>query len=346
MKTSTTTGGTDPYFQEIANHELLSAAEELALAQQVRRGQAAQTELDEDQATDPDWRATLEDQVAAGRRAQQRLVECNLRLVVSVARRYTGRGLSLLDLVQEGNIGLQIGVEKYDWQRGCRLSTYVYWWITQSIRRAVAEQGRPIRLPGHVVNLLAEANRVERDLCAALGRYVSLEELAEALGVEPRRLAEARQAGWTPMLLGAPAAGDEDDWTLADHLVDENATEAAPRGAEQADLAERVARILDGLPAAERQVLRLRFGLDGQGERTLDEVGRALGVSADRARQVQAAALARLRQTPALRRELGDYLSDVHAPPGGYPLARFSDYARPRSQPAAPPEPWSLPLAS
>ena len=246
-----------------------------------------------------------------GRQAQRRLIECNLRLVVSVARRYLGRGLALLDLVQEGNIGLQIGVDKYDWHRGFRLSTYVHWWIRQSIQHALNQHSRAIRLPAHVVAFLTEAKRAENALAADLGRQPTEDELASRLHVDPAQLRAARLILRSPLPLDAPVRnGEEDQRTLGDSLADDAAEHAGARAVESADLSERLQRSLTELTPRERQVLRLRFGLDGLSERTLVEAGNEMGVSRERARQLEAIALGRLRHMPGLRRDLAEYVHD------------------------------------
>src|ERR671935_1201270 len=177
------------YLREIAHHELLTAQEEVSLAQRLEAGKAAMRELaTADADIEPARRQELEHLADDGERARRRLIECNLRLVVSVARRYLGRGLSFLDLVQEGNIGLQIGVEKYDWRRGFRFSTYVYWWIRQAVTRAIADQSRTIRLPVHVTEFLTKTARAERELAAELGREPSVDEVGEELGVSRERI--------------------------------------------------------------------------------------------------------------------------------------------------------------
>jgi RNA polymerase primary sigma factor len=297
------------YLREIGNHELLSAAEEVALGQTLEAGVAAAAELAEATlALDPARRAELEDLVEAGQRARQRLIECNLRLVVSVARRYLGRGLSFLDLVQEGNIGLQIGVDKYDWRRGFRFSTYVYWWIRQSVTRAIADQSRTIRLPVHITEALGRTARGERELTCQLGREPTLEELAAHVDVEPSRIREIRHAARVPLSLETPV-GEDGDVTRGDLIGDENASDAVRASVEANDLSERLAAAIDELHPRERQVLRMRFGLDRGDERTLGEISNELGVSRERVRQIETEALGKLRRMPRLRRELLEYAS-------------------------------------
>src|SRR5438477_559332 len=285
------------YLREIAHHELLTAQEEVSLAQRLEAGKAALRELaTADDTLEPSHRLELEALAEDGERARRRLIECNLRLVVSVARRYLGRGLSFLDLVQEGNIGLQIGVEKYDWRRGFRFSTYVYWWIRQAVTRAIADQSRTIRLPVHVTEFLTKTARAERELAAELGREPSIDEVAQFLDIDPERINEARRAARMPLSLETPL-GEDGELTRGDLIGDDTAAEAA-RESSEAELHPR-----------ERQVLRLRFGLDRGHERTLGEVGEELGVSRERIRQIEAEALAKLRRMPRLRRELLEYVS-------------------------------------
>ena len=297
------------YLREIAHHELLTAQEEVSLAQRLEGGKGALRELaTADETLEPAYRLELEQRAEDGERARRRLIECNLRLVVSVARRYLGRGLSFLDLVQEGNIGLQIGVEKYDWRRGFRFSTYVYWWIRQAVTRAIADQSRTIRLPVHVTEFLTKTARAERELAAELGREPTVDEVAQYLDIDPERINEARRAARMPLSLETPL-GEDGELTRGDLIGDDTAAEAARESSEASDLSERLESALDELHPRERQVLRLRFGLDRGHERTLGEVGEELGVSRERIRQIEAEALAKLRRMPRLRRELLEYVS-------------------------------------
>jgi RNA polymerase primary sigma factor len=297
------------YLREIAHHELLNAQEEVSLAQHLEAGKAALRELaTADASLDPNYRLELEQQAERGERARRRLVECNLRLVVSIARRYLGRGVPFLDLVQEGNIGLQTGIEKYDWRRGFRLSTYIYWWIRQAVTRAITDQSRTIRLPGHVIELLTRIARAERELAAELGRQPTVGELGEYLEIDPERILEARRAARVPVSLETPL-GEDGELTRGDLIDDAAAAEAAHRSSEASDLSERLQSALDELQPRERQVLRLRFGLDRGYERTLGEVGEVLGVSRERVRQIEAEGLRKLRRVPWLRRELLPYIT-------------------------------------
>jgi RNA polymerase primary sigma factor len=300
---------TAAYFREMVHHDLLTAGEEVALAQQFEAGKTAASQLITPTSTVTEQqREALESRVELGRVAKQRMIECNLRLVVSVARRYVGRGLVLLDLVQEGNIGLQIGVEKFDWRRGFRLSTYAHWWIRQGILRALSQHSRTIRLPSHLVARLGEADRAESALSAELGRQPTRDEIARRLDVDPAHLDAARQAARSPIALDTPARLGEDDMrTLAESLPDALAEHAGSRTVENADLSARLQRLLADLAPREREVLRLRFGLDGGSEQSLAQAGGEMGISRERVRQLQATALARLRRMPRLRLELADY---------------------------------------
>jgi RNA polymerase primary sigma factor len=308
-------GGESPatYFNEIVRHQLLTAHEEVALAQQLAAGKSAIAQLEAHAPTLSDaHRMELNVLAEAGRQAQQRLVECNLRLVVSIARRYRGRGLALLDLIQEGNMGLQIGIEKFDWQRGFRLSTYVHWWIRQSILRALSLQSRAIRLPSHIVALLTDAQRAESTLVTELGRQPTGEEIARRLDIDPAQLGAVRQIARQPALLDTPARpGKEDVRTLGESLADAAAEQAGSAAAEDADLADRLRSLVAELAPREREVLRLRFGLDGGTKRTLSHAGSEMGISRERVRQLELFALARLRRMPRLRRELADYIHDL-----------------------------------
>src|SRR5438552_7921575 len=291
------------YLREIANHGLLNQQDEVHLAQRMEAGREAAARLASDEVLSAEQRERLERAVEDGEADRRHLIECNLRLVVSVARRYLNRGLSFLDLVQEGNIGLQIGADKYDWRRGFRFSTYVYWWIRQAMTRSLADQSRTIRLPVHAVELLTRVQRAEREILALTGNTPSLEEIARDLGLDIERIVEARRAAQAPLSIEAPLS-DDSDMTRGDLLGDEMAGLAAHREIEKQELSRRLAEAMDRLDPRERKILRMRFGLEHGEERTLTEVAVEIGVSRERIRQIEQAALAKLRRMPGLRNDL------------------------------------------
>jgi RNA polymerase primary sigma factor len=266
------------YVREISAYPLLTAEQEISLARQMSEGKD-------------------------GGEARQRLVQSNLRLVVSVARQYQGHGLSLLDLIQEGNIGLQNGVDRFEWRKGCRLSTYVYWWIRQAITRALANDSRTIRLPVHVGELLRRAARAEQSLEIELGRPPSQAEIAGRIDIDPERLRLIRMAAATPASLDLPLRRDPTR-SRADALVDEDSALVYDDGVDTADLHRGLMSVVNRLPERERDVLKLRFGLDTPGAHTLEEIGRSMGVSRERARQLENQAMRRLRSNVDLQRDL------------------------------------------
>ena len=296
------------YLREIASHDLLTAQDEVQLAQRIEAGREAARRLESDEALDAAERERLQRTVQEGEHARRHLIECNLRLVVSVARRYLNRGLSFLDLVQEGNIGLQIGADKYDWRRGFRFSTYVYWWIRQAMTRGLADHSRTIRLPVHAVELLTRVRRAEQRLQSADGVPPPIEVVAAHLGLDVERIVEARRAAQIPLSIEAPL-GDDTELTRGDMLGDEVAGQAAHRAIEKKELSKRLAEALDRLDPRERRILSMRFGLERGEERTLTEVAEVIGVSRERIRQIEQAALAKLRRMPGLRNDIVDYLA-------------------------------------
>jgi RNA polymerase primary sigma factor len=293
------------YLREISQTPLLTAEEEIDLAQRLEAGKAAEKRLAEGD-LDPAEQARLSAEVAQGEAARRRLIESNLRLVVSVARKYMGRGLLFLDLVQEGNIGLQRAVDKYDWRRGFRFSTYAYWWIRQAVSRAVADQARTIRLPVHVIEQLTKQYNTARDLHQELGREPTAAEIGERLGVDPERVREAYRAAKVPISLETPI-GEEDESTVADFVADA-ATLSPAEQAEDTVLAQSLDEALTRhLNAREATVLRMRFGLtDGQ-PHTLGEIAEELGISRERVRQIEAESLHKLRRTVPFLRQFREY---------------------------------------
>ena len=274
-------GTEDPvrmYLKEIGTVPLLTADEELLLAQRKADGDEA---------------------------AKERLIEANLRLVVSIAKRYTGRGMSFLDLVQEGNLGLIKGVEKFDYTKGYKLSTYATWWIRQSVTRALADQARTIRVPVHMVETINKMSKMQRKLTLELGYEPSVTELAEALDMSEDKVMEIMQIAREPASLETPI-GEEDDSNLGDFVADNNVV--TPEGnVESVMLREHIDALLGDLKERERQVIVLRFGLEDGHPRTLEEVGREFNVTRERIRQIEAKALRKLRN-PVRSKRIRDFL--------------------------------------
>lgn len=271
---------TDPvrqYLRDIGRVSLLTAAEEIELAK----------------------RAEKDD-----KRARDQLTSSNLRLVVSIAKKYVGRGMSLLDLIEEGNIGLMRAVDKYDWRRGYKFSTYATWWIRQAITRAIADQARTIRIPVHMVETINRFNRTQRRMMQELGREPTPEEVAAVLEIDPAKAREIIKVSQEPTSLETPV-GDEEDSHLGDFIKDQGLQpdEQATRELLKAHLDE----VLDTLSPREKRVLQLRFGLDDGKQRTLEEVGKEFGVTRERIRQIEAKAIRKLKH-PTRAKKLRDYL--------------------------------------
>jgi RNA polymerase primary sigma factor len=311
------------YLGEISRYPLLTADEEMRLAREMADGAKAGRKLvkrrkpvpgaepieatdagsEADAVAEAEAEAVLEQQVRAGLAARQRLVESNLRLVVSIAGHYRGRGLSLQDLIQEGNIGLQTGVEKFDWRKGYRLSTYIYWWIRQAMTRALANDSRTIRLPVHAGEMLRTATQAEQCLTTELGRQPTLAEVAQRVGVRPQRLHAIRVVASKPESLDEPLTNDS-TLTRADTVADEEAGDPLELIEDNADLQQSLGAALQHLPERERDVIRLHYGVGTSHAWTLDEIGKRLGVTRERARQIESQAMRRLRKNAQLRRAL------------------------------------------
>jgi RNA polymerase primary sigma factor len=287
------------YLREIGRVPLLTAEEEVRLAQRMERGK--QEKLRAERTKTPPNRRYIED----GEEAQRRLTEANLRLVVSVAKKYIGRGMNLLDLIQEGNIGLIRAVEKFDYTKGYKFSTYATWWIRQAITRAIADQARTIRIPVHMVETINRLIRISRRLLQDLGREPTSEEIAEQMEISAEKVREIIKVSQEPVSLETPI-GEEDDSHLGDFLEDHTALAPAEAASHQL-LKEQVEDVLDSLTDRERKVLQLRFGLDDGRSRTLEEVGKEFHVTRERIRQIEAKALRKLRH-PSRSRKLKDYL--------------------------------------
>ncbi len=266
------------YLKEIGRVSLLSADEEVELAKRIELG-------DEE--------------------AKRRLAEANLRLVVSIAKRYVGRGMLFLDLIQEGNMGLIKAVEKFDYLKGYKFSTYATWWIRQAITRAIADQARTIRIPVHMVETINKLIRISRQLLQELGREPSAEEIAQEMDMSPEKVREIQKIAQEPVSLETPI-GEEDDSHLGDFIPDEDALAPADAAAYEL-LKEQLEDVLDTLTEREENVLRLRFGLDDGRTRTLEEVGKVFGVTRERIRQIEAKALRKLRH-PSRSKRLKDFL--------------------------------------
>jgi len=302
------------YLKEIGKVSLLTGPEEVVLSRRIEAGLQAVAGIValEDRygpgVLIPEHECTpLERLVADGFQAKKQLIEANLRLVVSIAKRYMGRGLALLDLIQEGNLGLIRAVEKFDYTKGFKFSTYATWWIRQAISRAIADQARTIRIPVHMVETINAVLRVQRTLLQETGHEPSVEEIAARVDMAPARVREIQRIAQEPVSLETPV-GREDESPLGDFIEDRQAVEPADAAA-RALLSEAVGEALDELTQRERDIVRLRFGLDDGQVRTLEEVGKEFGVTRERIRQIEAKTLAKLRH-PIRSQKLRDYLEE------------------------------------
>jgi len=300
------------YLKEIGKVPLLTGELEVELAKRIEAGTAAAEELarheDGQKALASDDRAKVQRQVRRGQRAKEALIEANLRLVVSIAKRYRNRGLAFLDLIQEGNLGLMRAVEKFDYTKGFKFSTYATWWIRQAITRALADQGRTIRIPVHMVETINKVVRVQRQLLQELGREPTVEEIASRVEFPIERVREIQRINQDTVSLEQPM-GDEEDFSLSD-LIEDQGAEVPDDAATRSMLHEAVRDALAGLPRREREVMELRFGLEDGRVRTLEEVGKAFGVTRERIRQIEAKTLAKLRH-PNSAQPLRDFLDEA-----------------------------------
>jgi len=297
------------YLREIGRVPLLTAEDEVDLAKYIEAGLFAEEKLDGGFGL-PDFQlpgavhGDLELLVAEGVRAKQRLIEANLRLVVSIAKRYIGRGLVFLDLIQEGNLGLIRAVEKFDYTRGYKFSTYATWWIRQAITRAIADQARTIRVPVHMVETINKLSRVQRQLHQELGREASTDEIAAEMGLEPERVAEVQRIAQEPVSLQSPIG--EEESALGDFIEDADAV-VPIEAAAFIMLQDQLERVLNELAEREQRIIQLRFGLTDGHPRTLEEVGQEFGVTRERIRQIESKTLAKLRH-PSRAQMLREYL--------------------------------------
>ena len=298
------------YLKEIGKVDLLTSEQEVALAQTMVRGQEVQKTLEEMQAEgielDPEARKAMEKEIKAGERAKQSLAEANLRLVVSIAKRYVGRGMLFLDLIQEGNLGLIKAVEKFDYTKGYKFSTYATWWIRQAITRAIADQARTIRIPVHMVETINKVIRVSRQLLQELGHDPTPEEISEEMNMPVDKVREILKIAQEPVSLETPI-GEEEDSHLGDFIPDEDASEPS-EAASFTLLKEQLVEVLSTLTPREEKVLKLRFGIEDGRTRPLEEVGKEFNVTRERIRQIEAKALRKLRH-PSRSKKLKDFLN-------------------------------------
>ncbi len=308
-------GGADPvrlYLREIGRVPLLTGEDEVRLAKAIEAGVAAGEELRqlgaEGAAVVPlERRRELQRLVRAGDGAREHLTNANLRLVVSIAKRYAGRGLTLLDLVQEGNLGLMRAVERFDYTKGFKFSTYATWWIRQAITRAIADQARTIRIPVHMVEIIQKVARTQREMLQEMGREPTVEEVAIRVDMSPEKVREIQRIAFDPVSLESPV-GDDDSSTLGDFIEDASATSPAD-AATRHMLNAAVEDVLNQLSDREREVVKRRFGLEDGQARTLEQVGKEFNVTRERIRQIETKTLAKLRH-PQRSDKLKAYLED------------------------------------
>ncbi len=305
-ETTNTSDTVRMYLKEIGRVSLLDAADERRLAAAIEAGNEAASQLDAMTGTiDAVEQRRLMRKLQAGQRAKSDLIQANLRLVVSIAKRYSGRGMQFLDLIQEGNLGLMRAVDKFDHTKGFKFSTYATWWIRQAITRAIADQARTIRIPVHMVENMNKVTRAQRQLHQELEREPTLDEIAQKTGMTTDRVREILRIGLDPLSLDSPV-GEEDDSNLGD-FIEDNTIDAPADVATRKMLAHAVSEALGELSEREQEIVRMRFGLDDGQARTLEEVGREFGVTRERIRQIEAKTLAKLRH-PQRSQKLKEFL--------------------------------------
>jgi RNA polymerase primary sigma factor len=292
------------YLREIGQVDLLTTEDERRLAQLIEEGHLAAQQIDAG-VDDPTQERLLLRAVQRGERAKSELTQANLRLVVSIAKRYSGRGMQLLDLIQEGNLGLMRAVDKFDHTKGFKFSTYATWWIRQAITRAIADQARTIRIPVHMVEHMNRLTRTRRQMHQELEREPTVDELAAKLQMEPEKVRDLLRYAMDPLSLDSPV-GEEDESNLGDFIEDANVDGPAD-AATRAMLHEAVEQVLGELSEREQEIVRMRFGLDGGQAKTLEEVGKEFGVTRERIRQIEAKTLAKLRH-PQRSQRLREFL--------------------------------------
>ena len=295
------------YLKEMARVPLLNMEEEVDLAKRIEKARASQQEIERGNGwLKGNCLETLKYDVADGQLAREHLIKANTRLVVSIAKRYMGRGVPFLDLIQEGNLGLMKAVEKFDYKRGFRFSTYATWWIRQTITRAIADQGRTIRVPVHMVDRIRNMYKKIHEMEQVLGRAPKSEELAVELELPVRKVDWMLRVSWLPLSLESPINEDEEDAELGQFVEDE-VTPTPIQSAYSKLLTEKISEVLETLPPREARILRLRFGLENGRNYTLEEVGQKFGLTRERIRQIESKALRRLRH-PRRARQLREYL--------------------------------------
>lgn len=296
------------YLKEMARVPLLTTEQEVDLAKRIERGNESETELAKANGRlSPKRRAELSGYIQDARAARDHLIKANTRLVVSIAKKYMGRGVPFLDLIQEGNLGLMKAVEKFDYHRGFRFSTYATWWIRQTITRAIADQGRTIRVPVHMSDRIRRLYKIARQLEQDIGRKPTPEEIAETMDLDPRKVQWMMRVSWRPLSLETPVGEDED--TELGSFVEDDTTPTPTQTAYQNLLRDKIEEVLTTLSPREARILRLRFGLHNGRPYTLEEVGQKFGLTRERIRQIEGKALRRLRH-PRRARQLRDYLGE------------------------------------